>query len=93
MNFLNVLSAVSYPAFYLPVHIFCFEPGLCHICFCLASYVIFGNFFLLAGLFLLVQWTTYVIYDLGIVLALVFLLRCAFTLPFECTTLSDHSLI
>ena len=26
----------------LPVHIFCFEPGLCHICFCLASYVIFG---------------------------------------------------
>ena len=72
---------------------FRFEPGLCHICFCLASYVIFGKFFHLAGLFLLVQWTTYVIYDLGIVLALVFLLRRAFTLPFECTTLSDHPLI
>ena len=64
-----------------------------YVIYVFASYVIFGNFLLLAGLFLLVQWTTYVIYDLGIVLALVFLLRCAFTLPFECTTLSDHPLI
>lgn len=61
--------------------------------FALPLMLFFGKFFHLAGLFLLVQWTTYVIYDLGIVLALVFLLRCAFTLPFECTTLSDHSLI
>jgi hypothetical protein len=28
----------------LPVHIFCFEPGLCHICFCLAFYFIVGKF-------------------------------------------------